>query len=421
MTDNASSTVKLTRRIEFWLLLALILFVPLLEAPKNVVWLCYLLLWLFNRVGQRKKGEGWDLWDGLIAIWVFSGFIGGAFAGLHFNEWREPLDVVRYGLLLWAVKRSGYTQTDLRRLVWMVVASTLIALAFGLWCRYVAHTTSALQLNSVGHVNHSAIYLVISFGVALAYTFAYWREMRRGWQIGWLLINLLFVAGILLSASRAAVGMIPLLSIGLALVWCRRSPRPLLAVVIAGMLIGVFAIGTRIEVVIKHEYYTVETNDILNYRGQIWESAITAWRKYPLFGVGMGNFREIDASHVKQWSEELGKPFDSSQYLQISHAHSLYFNTLAERGLFGATVLAAIMLTWLFGLIHRMPFAKSDNLTWLLWGGSLSAWLTTVVIGTVNTTLHHEHGMLSGLLLGAWLASRRYEIKSDEKSSPMHG
>lgn len=115
MTDNASSTVKLTRRIEFWLLLALILFVPLLEAPKNVVWLCYLLLWLFNRVGQRKKGEGWDLWDGLIAIWVLSGFIGGAFAGLHFNEWREPLDVVRYGLLLWAVKRSGYTQTDLRR------------------------------------------------------------------------------------------------------------------------------------------------------------------------------------------------------------------------------------------------------------------------------------------------------------------
>lgn len=420
MTDNASSTVKLTRRIEFWLLIALILFVPLLEAPKNVVWLCYLLLWLFNRVGQRKKGEGWDLWDGLIAIWVFSGFIGGAFAGLHFNEWREPLDVVRYGLLLWAVKRSGYTQTDLRRLVWMVAASTLIALAFGLWCRYVAHTTSALQLNSVGHVNHSAIYLVISFGVALAYTFAYWREMRCGWQIGWSLINLLFVAGILLSASRAAVGMIPLLSIGLALVWCRRSPRPLLAVVIAGMLIGVFAIGTRIEVVIKHEY-NVETNNVLSYRGQIWESAITAWRKYPLFGVGMGNFGEIDARHVKQWSEELGEPFDSSRYLQIAHAHSLYFNTLAERGLFGATVLAAIMLTWLFGLIHRMPFAKSDNLTWLLWGGSLSAWLTTVVIGTVNTTLHHEHGMLSGLLLGAWLASRRYEIKSDEKSSPMHG
>jgi len=32
-----------------------------------------------------------------------------------------------------------------------------------------------------------------------------------------------------------------------------------------------------------------------------------------------------------------------------------------------------------------------------------SAWLVTIVVGIVNTTFHHEHGLLAALLLGLWL------------------
>jgi hypothetical protein len=32
------------------------------------------------------------------------------------------------------------------------------------------------------------------------------------------------------------------------------------------------------------------------------------------------------------------------------------------------------------------------------------AWLVAVGAGTVNTTLHDEHGILSALLLGLWLS-----------------
>jgi hypothetical protein len=41
----------------------------------------------------------------------------------------------------------------------------------------------------------------------------------------------------------------------------------------------------------------------------------------------------------------------------------------------------------------------------LLWGAAASAWLVTVGAGAVNTTLHHEHGILAALLLGGWLCN----------------
>ena len=42
--------------IETALLAALAFFLPLLEAPKNIVWLAWVLTWLFNRVRSRDFG-----------------------------------------------------------------------------------------------------------------------------------------------------------------------------------------------------------------------------------------------------------------------------------------------------------------------------------------------------------------------------
>jgi hypothetical protein len=78
-------------------------------------------------------------------------------------------------------------------------------------------------------------------------------------------------------------------------------------------------------------------------------------------------------------------------------------NTLAERGLVGITALLSVLLSWLYWLIRFAPKGNDEDLAWALWGGSLSAWLITVGVGLVNTTLHHEHAILSVMLLGMWL------------------
>ena len=60
----------MSRRLEIGLLLALCIFLPLYEAPKNLAWLAYALVWLANRARTRDFGGRWDLWDTLIVAWL---------------------------------------------------------------------------------------------------------------------------------------------------------------------------------------------------------------------------------------------------------------------------------------------------------------------------------------------------------------
>jgi hypothetical protein len=71
----------------------------------------------------------------------------------------------------------------------------------------------------------------------------------------------------------------------------------------------------------------------------------------------------------------------------------------------GFAALAAMLLAALVALVRRRPRPGDPDLAWLLWGGAASAWFVTAGVGAVNTTLHHEHGLLSALLFGLWLST----------------
>ena len=91
--------------IEFAFLALLIVFLPAFEAPKNIFWVAYVVTWIFNRVRDKDFGGKWQTWDTLIVLWIASGYIVAAFAGLKHEEWLGPLDIVRYGSIFWLVMR----------------------------------------------------------------------------------------------------------------------------------------------------------------------------------------------------------------------------------------------------------------------------------------------------------------------------
>jgi hypothetical protein len=66
-----------------------------------------------------------------------------------------------------------------------------------------------------------------------------------------------------------------------------------------------------------------------------------------------------------------------------------------------------VLLTWAGYLVRYLPRRDSADDEWLLWGAAASAWIVTAGAGLVNTTLHHEHGILAALLLGLWLSRLR--------------
>jgi O-antigen ligase len=390
--------------VETALLLGLCFVLPLLEAPKSLLWLAYAVTWIVNRARRRDFGGPWDLWDSLIAAWIASGFVVAAFAGLDGGQWHGAADLLRYASLLWLAKRARYDRQQMRWILGTLVFSTVVGLAIGhaqLWSGHAKSGT--LELHSVGHVNHTAIYLAIMLGVCTAWVFARWRAWRVAARALALSVTALVLISLFETASRGALGVGLALLPLLAAAWWPRSRMPMAISAAVVALVAAIAVLGGAEAVRKH-WHNVEVDNVLAFRDGIWRAAFVAWRRYPWFGLGMNNYSRITPERVRAWDAEAGRTHEPERYFFTSHGHSIYVNTLAERGAVGAAALAVVLIAWATYLAGYRPRRTDPDEEWLVWGCAAAAWVVTTAAGLVNTTLHHEHGILAALLLGLWLS-----------------
>jgi O-antigen ligase len=171
---------------------------------------------------------------------------------------------------------------------------------------------------------------------------------------------------------------------------------------VVAVVVGAAAL-TGAEAVQKY-WDNLKAGNLLSYRDALARVALAAWEQHPWFGVGMDNFGSITPERVRAWDAAAGRPHDPERYYFSSHAHNLYANTLAERGAVGFAVLAAVLIAWAASLARYRPGRNDPDEAWLVWGCALAAWIVSSLAGLVNTTLHHENGMLAALLLGLWLS-----------------
>jgi O-antigen ligase len=422
-----SSLLRAERHpVEVFALLALAFVLPLVEAPKTMFAALFALAWVIGRVRERNWGGRWDAWDTIFALWFVSGLAVAAFAGIKYQEWRGASDLLRYVAVGWLVKRGGYNERTLVAVLMALVLGTACTLMLGYWIYLLKHlviwhyrpdlsvfevlfrirTGIMLELHSVGHVNHSSIYLAIVTGTAAGLAMAFWSRLtpvRRVLTV----VFLFFLAGsLVVMASRGALVALGAVVAALSLAWWPRSRVPSIAMASAIALLAVGAVALDLEIVRKQQQYA-EQGLVLSYRDTIWNAALAAADRYPLFGVGMDNYNRITLERIEDWRREAGKPFDPAQYTATAHGHSLYFNAIAERGWLGFGALAAALLAWGLSLARGYPMHRGSAPVWAVWSASLSAWVVTAVAGMFNTTLHHEHGMLATMLLGLWLVARR--------------
>ena len=391
--------------VEFSCLLALVFFLPLFESPKNICWLLYVVTWVCNRVRAREWGGPWNAWDSLIALWIASGYVVAAFAGLHHDEWSAANDIFRYGSLLWLAKRSRYAEPQLLAVLGTVVVSTLVTLVWAFWDMVVVKSTAALQLNSVGYFNHSAIYLAIVFGVALSLALAYRSKMSVRGRVVLDLTTLVLAASVFFTTSRGGVATALLLALAYVSLFAARTDRSVIKAAVGVIAVAALLLAA-VPTILERTKEQAEAGHLLSYREKIWSNGLIEWRRFPLFGVGMGNFGRRSWEDLQTWSKEQGwgiRPSQERLAFLAPHGHSLYINTLAERGLFGFGVLALVLVAWARSLLAFLPGASSPPVVWAVFGGAFAGWFVTVTAGIVNTSLHHEHGILAALLLGLWL------------------
>lgn len=397
------------RPVELTLLLLFVFFLPLREAPKNIFWGLYVITWVANRARERDFGGPWSRWDTLGLLWIGAGYLAAIFGGIHRGDNNELLavnDVVKYVSLFLCLRRARYTAAEAITLLTALVASCVLAEIEALWNWLVIHKRKALELYSVGQVNHSAIYMTICLGIDAALTLVYWQRIGRTWRALGAGAGALMLIGLFLTESRAAAVSAILLVVLVALVCARHLGlgRAVWASMLLAISLGMIVGGNG---ALRRQIENSHVNNILSERDLIWNRGLVAWRATPWFGVGPDNYSQITDEHLREQLAAEGKPYNPREYAKAPHAHNLYINQLVERGVVGLSAILAFLLAWAWTLWRQRPRPGLGPVELILWCASFSGWFVTVLIGMVNTTMHHEHALLALMTLGLWLPALR--------------
>jgi len=381
----------------------MIVSLPSLEAPKNIFLIFYVLVAIPRQLSNPQR-LNWSSWDSIFLLILGTAFMSTVFAGMpHHEEWKGFNVLVTMISTGWLVSRSEYSKCELAILFKTTVIATIPPLAWGLWELFVTHAKTALQLNSVGHVNHSAIYLTIISGASLGWLLSMNKSTSLFHRSLLAVLTTILFVSLIIGQSRGAVGVGFILAI--TLIFILSKSRIIKSLGIASVFLGALLAVMLNTGVVQKEIVYEKNNNVLSNRDKVWNVSFEAARFHPILGLGMSNWHFITLDQLKASVEKRGKTFNPNNYqLQWGHSHNVYLTALVDRGIVGLGVTLLFMFAWLRHLIKTFALTKEFNEAKYLWAGSFSAWLATFGIGFVNTTFHHEHGILACLLLGLYLS-----------------
>ena len=377
-------------------------FLPSLEAPKNIFLAGYLITAIYRQ--SQLPPSKWTIWD-----WVFLSLIASSFLSALFpfvavgSEWRGFKGMLLWVTFGWTLFRSDYNEKEKKYLFIFAILMTLPPLIWGLTESLVLHTKDALQLHSVGHVNHSAIYLCMIAGASCSFLVNQLHKEQKKYIFLGTLLLILFIISVVISQSRAAFGIIFLIVFTIFLL----SKLSVKIKTILLSLLTVFLISivfVKPASVIEKQIANQNNHDILSQRDKIWRAAIEVARLNPLLGIGGGNWNLIKIDQIKSSVESRGETFNAEKLpMHYHHPHNIYLSNLVDRGILGLIIFLSFMLIWLITLINSYKkFKRSSNAMFFV-KGSFSAWVTIFGIGFVNTTFHHENALLALFFLSLHL------------------
>ena len=395
--------------LDLVMLSLMIVSLPSVEGPKNIFLVFYLVTRLLTEflIFNQKKFH-WSYWDSMFLTIVVTALLSTIFAGMpHLEEWKGYKVLMTAILTGWFLSRARYTQENYQFLFKLIVLSTLPPLIWGLYEYLVIHSRGFLEIHSVGHVNHSAIYLVMIFGAALGWflsTLNIKKEtLQKKFQTILLgMLSLLFFISLIIGQSRGAFGIGAILGLSLIILLGKNKKIRWVGILsIIGILLLTILLKTSI---IQKHIADNANNNVLAYRDRVWNVSIEATRFHPILGIGMSNWHFITLDQLKKSVESRTEAFNPDKYFFPGHSHNLYLTALVERGIIGLIVTFIFMVVWIKSLIENYKRATRSNSETFLWAGSFSAWIATFGIGLVNTTFHHEHAILACLFLGLYIS-----------------
>lgn len=373
--------------LAYGLLYIFIFALPLSEAIKNIsVWLLILVL-IFNL--QVDIFLKLDIISKSV-LFVFVTIIVSTIYSIDLNHSIAGLmDVVAMLLLFIIIRHIDLNNRVEKYLVPFLLIGFLVTLSIGYY-NYFILNSQFLELKSVGHVNHSSIYMLLIYCISISY--AVFGQFDQNYKkFIFIIVILIFsLISIFITGSRAT--MYTSIVITLLLVcYCVLNTKNLKIVL---WFFALFVLILFTIFVFSNNYilekFTRGLED--NARIGIVMAFLSSWLDGNiLFGIGLNNSSLIDLNNYGY--------FDRQHY---SHAHNTFVTFLVERGLFGLIAYLGFMFVVAVKLFQKFYLNRNS---WIL-VASILIWIVNMIISFVNTTFHHENAMLMVVFFGLALNDR---------------
>lgn len=319
----------------------------------------------------------------------------------------------RYILIYYLVINNIHSSTQVKRLMWSMLASAVVVSLYGFYQYFFGATVSALEwvdgeqfpdlkmrvFSTLENPNLLAGFLVTMMAIASGMGYKS-DEIKSKWMYSTLVI--LFGGCLILTYSRGAwLSVIAI--VAMYGVLCNRKIFWLLLLL---PVIAFFAHDTLLERIMSIMNPT-DTSSTL--RLALWESTIAMIMNKPFLGIGWGAYWMVYPDYDF---------FINNANTKIFHAHNMYLNIAAEIGIPGLITFLAMMYGHL-----RLALASIKG-TAQYWSSGIMLGIVGAIFGLIvngftdyvlfNIQLSMLFWLLNALIVVVW--QQRYQWQNQSYS-----
>ena len=386
-------SARFASRLEV-LLIGLVMFtLPIFEAPKNIFTILLILVWILISLSKKSLGVSTrfdlPLFGLTLVLWL-----GPPFSTYGYSVVSEYA-AARWSLLalfVLLVGRLNYTREHLYFIWFMLLLGGVVAVCESFWI-WSINNREYPELRSVGHTNHSAMYILVILAAGISATLTSKRMLVL---LGALSVS---VSLLYLPASRSIVSTgTAFVVISVAMLYFCREQIGVKWISLGGVILAA-GISLTFLLPFGHEFWDeiirrFSGEDIFSGRDRILNAALAVWRQNPIFGTGWFSFGPVTSEEsIRLVLQRADIQYDASTFIHTSHGHNLWTTILVERGLMGLILITVILFMYIkfyfYNSFMNTELGSFDRIV------SLAALLVAVgfaVGGLGNTTMMNEHG-----------------------------
>ncbi len=286
---------------------------------------------------------------------------------------------------------------NIHKFIWFYMAALCIVCVYTI----IHHSQFGFDGNSAHWVmspfynDHTAYGAALAIYLILALTYAFLPGVKKSRRLLIIGVDVLLSVALMLSKSRAAwISMIAaLIVLGCVLLKIKFRWIATAVVILFGLF---FAFQHQIIDTLEKNKQDASGNLVENLQSitnistdasnleriNRWRSATRLFHDRPVFGWGPGTYQFVYAPY--QMSKE--KTIISTNVGDGGNAHSEYFGSLAEQGIFGSLLIVALIIVTIYCGLKTYIRSKNKSAKILVLGATL-AFISYFVHGFLNNFL----------------------------------